>query len=186
MTFSKGTKPDFRFKALNFKAPGGILVGISSISGNKPIPGSIIILGTLLIGEIEPFQVVNEHIFSDILNARNVPTIIKTFTRIIPFGSGMGDNFFRVGSTFMVCSGFVVIALDPKVEITFTTDHLVVHGLVLIESFQVGDVPMNITAADGDDEVKEVADTDYQPCGNGVEKIVGARGSNTDTCPEDY
>lgn len=186
MTFSKGTKPDFRFKALNFKAPGGVLMGISSIRGNKPIPSSIIILGTLLIGEIELFQVVNEHIFGDILNACYVPTIIKTFTRVVPFGSGMSDNFFRAGSTFMICSGFVVITLDPEVEVTFTTDHLVVHGLVFIESFQVGDVPMDVTAADGDDEVQEVADTDNQPCGSGVKEIVGARGSHADACPEDY
>ena len=186
MTFSKGTKSNFRFKALNFKAPGGILMSISSISGNKPIPSSIIILGTLLIGKIELFQIVNEHIFCDILNACYVPTIIKTFTRIIPFGGSMGDNFFCVGSAFVVCSGFVVIALDPEVEVTFTTDHLVVHGLVLIKSFQVGDVSMDVTAADGDDEVKEVADTDNQPCGNGVKEIVGPCGSNNDASPENY
>ena len=102
-------------------------MSISPIGGNKAIPSIIIILGTFLIGEVEFFQIVQENIFGNILDAGDCSTIIKTFFWFVLFGCSMGDDFGSSGSTFGISGGSVMIALDPEMEVSSSIYHLVVH-----------------------------------------------------------
>ena len=57
----------------------------------------------------------------------------------------MGDYLFPAGSIFGPnCP--IVIALDPEVEVASAFDHFVVSFFVVIELFQVCDVPENLAA----------------------------------------
>jgi hypothetical protein len=127
-------------------------MAIPSVSADEWIVGSIELGLTGIVREVKSFEVFNKDVFCDVFNSRHIPTFVQWLKRKIILGRGVSYNLLPPCSIFCF-DGSVVIALDPKVEVTSSDDHFVVSLFVFIELFEVGNVAPNLTAAYGNYQV---------------------------------
>jgi hypothetical protein len=137
--FSHGCESNLLFKAIYIKLMSIILVLISPISLYKAIKSSGEFILTGIISEIEPSDIFYKDVFSYLIYSLDLTTFIKAFSRIEILSCCVSDNLLSSGTIFCsYCS--IMIALNPKFEITFSSDHFIVSNLIIIKSFQVANI----------------------------------------------
>ena len=133
---------------------------ISGVASNETLVCTIVVFGTLFISEKIFFDVVDEHILGDVLNARDVATVVFTLHRVVSLSGGMGDNSFLSGPSLMISPCLVVVTLNPEGEIPFSIHHQIVHIFVVVEGLHVGNKTQNIRATTSNTKIYHIADAD--------------------------
>ena len=123
-----------------------VLIDISSVSSDKTVESIHKIVLTLIISEVESFEVMNENMAGHILDAGDLPTLIDGVRYAEDFVGSVGDYFSASGAVFSPNS-HIMVALYPKAEEAFACSHLVVGLLVVVKPFHVVDVVLDIAAA---------------------------------------
>ena len=149
---------------------------ITCVSTDKTIEGSNEGLLTCIVVEVVPFQVMNEYMAGNILNALNLPTFVQTLPHIKDLSCSMSDNLSGMRPISIVVS-LVVIALDPKLEISLSLNHFVINLLISVKRLHIVNVVLYITCTADQAEVNNINTSQHSKCHSYSQK-----GLKTDDC----
>ena len=116
---------------------------IPCVSTDKTIEGINELLLTCIIVEVVPFEVMNEDMTCNILNALNLSTFVNALTHRKDFVRSVSDNLSSTCSvSSMIC--LVVIAFYPEFEIPLSLDHCIVNFLISVKRLHIVNVVLDI------------------------------------------
>lgn len=160
--FAQSAEPNFFLESFDIESMRMLLVLIPSIPADEAVVLGIKLALAHGVGEVELAQVVNEYIFRNVLYSCDVPTHVLGQTGVVHLACSMCHHLFSPSPIFGPhCP--VMVALDVESEEAATLDHPIISLLVLFESFQVCDIPSNITQTDCTDQIHEIGQADHQP-----------------------
>ena len=149
---------------------------ITCISTDEAIEGSNKFLLACIIIEVVPFQVVNEDMAGNILNALNLATFVQTLPHIKDLSRSVSNYLSGMRSMSIVVS-LVVIALDPKLEISLSLNHFVINLLISVKRLHIVNVVLYITCTADQAEVNNINTSQHSKCHSYSQK-----GLKTDDC----
>ena len=154
--FSRCAEAHFILEPFNAKSGRIILVHISCIFFDKHPVSLIIDSSTGFIREVELFYVIDEDVSGDVLDSCDITTVILTDSRVEALSCSMCYNFCPMASSFTIGPDFVVIALNPELEVSFPTYHCVINFFVIIESLNICEISLYVTAAASSNQICKI------------------------------
>ena len=143
----QSAEADFLLESFNVESLSVVLLLIPAISWDKARISVVEVSFAVGVCEVEFFQVVYEYVFRNVLDARDVSTNILWEGWVKSLSGSMGHYFFSPGAIFGPDRA-IMVALDPKNEKAFSSNHAVIGFLVLVKLLQIGYISSNIACED--------------------------------------